>query len=237
MTEFREKVIQAEDVANYLNQNREFFHVFPNLLDELSIPHPKSGQAISLLERQIFQLRENKNNLLLEVDTLKNIAVENSPKLQNIYKLSFELMSAETEQEAIDVVYNVMTELFSIEHVSFMSWEVPHLAVKGINQLGISQDWSKSLKEVLLPEKPICGSLEKEWQKGLFATDKLMKSVCVIPLGKGKVWGVLALGSTNERFGLGLDTDFLQVMGNLITARLQRLFYSVPPLGGFVCKH
>ncbi len=56
--------IHAEDVANYLNRNREFFHVFPNLLNELSIPHPKSGQEVSLLERQVFQLREQRDSLI-----------------------------------------------------------------------------------------------------------------------------------------------------------------------------
>ncbi len=225
MTDFGEKLIQAEEVANYLNQNRDFFHVFPSLLDELSIPHPKSGQAISLLERQIFQLREQRNHLQIEVNTLKDIAGKNGQLLYKVYQFAFKLMATKTEQAAVDVIYEAMQNMFMIEYVSFMSWDVPKLAVKGINQLGISQAWSKSLKEMLVSETPICGLLENDWQNGLFATDQLMNSVCIIPLGDKTVWGVLALGSTTDRFTPDLGTYFLQIMGSLISARLQRLFF------------
>lgn len=224
MSEFGEKSIQAEEIANYLNQNREFFHIFPSLLDELSIPHPKSGQAISLLERQIFQLREKKDSLQIEVDALKDVAGENGELLNKVYEFAFALMATETDQEAVDVIYQMMRDVFKVDYVSFMSWDIPKVAIKGVNQLGISQSWSKSLKEKIIPEKPMCGLLENEWQKGLFTTEELMQSVCIISLGKSKVWGVLALGSTTDRFTSNLGTYFLQVMGGLITARLQRIF-------------
>lgn len=224
MSEFGEKSIQAEEIANYLNQNREFFHIFPSLLDELSIPHPKSGQAISLLERQIFQLREKKDSLQIEVDALKDVAGENGELLNKVYEFAFALMAAETDQEAVDVIYQMMRDVFKVDYVSFMSWDIPKVAIKGVNQLGISQSWSKSLKEKIIPEKPMCGLLENEWQKGLFTTEELMQSACIISLGKSKVWGVLALGSTTDRFTSNLGTYFLQVMGGLITARLQRIF-------------
>lgn len=224
MSEFGEKSIQAEEIANYLNQNREFFHIFPSLLDELSIPHPKSGQAISLLERQIFQLREKKDSLQIEVDALKDVAGENGELLNKVYEFAFALMATETDQEAVDVIYQMMRDVFKVDYVSFMSWDIPKVAIKGVNQLGISQSWSKSLKEKIIPEKPMCGLLENEWQKGLFTTEELMQSVCIISLGKSKVWGVLALGSTTDRFTSNLGTYFLQVMGSLITARLQRIF-------------
>jgi len=224
MSEFGEKSIQAEEIANYLNQNREFFHIFPSLLDELSIPHPKSGQAISLLERQIFQLREKKDSLQIEVDALKDVAGENGELLNKVYEFAFALMATETDQEAVDVIYQMMRDVFKVDYVSFMSWDIPKVAIKGVNQLGISQSWSKSLKEKIIPEKPMCGLLENEWQKGLFTTEELMQSACIISLGKSKVWGVLALGSTTDRFTSNLGTYFLQVMGGLITARLQRIF-------------
>lgn len=224
MSSFSDKRIQAEDVADYLNQNREFFHIFPSMLDNLSIPHPKSGQAISLLERQIFQLREQRDHLQIEVDTLKDIAGENGQLLHKVYDFAFSLMAAQTDQAAVDAVYQSMAEIFKVEHVSFMSWDVPSTSVSGINQLGISQAWSKSLKERVEVGKPACGLLENDWQKGLFATEDLMASVCVIPLGTEKVWGVLALGATTDRFSPDLGTYFLKIMGSLITARLNRLF-------------
>lgn len=216
--------IHAEDVAEYLNRNRTFFHVFPNLLSDLSIPHPKSGQEVSLLERQVFDLRAQRDALKVEVDSLKNIAGENGQLLQKVYEFAFALLAAESEQTAVDAVYAVMRDTFEVEEVTLLSWEVPKQTVCGLHQLGFSQAWSNSLKETLQPENPVCGLLEQAWQKGLFASDTPMQSLCVIPLGQETVWGALALGATSDRFSPELGTYFLTVMGQMITARLQRLF-------------
>lgn len=216
--------IHAEDVANYLNQNRQFFHVFPNLLDELSLPHPKTGKEISLLERQVYQLREQRDRLQVEIATLKDIAGENGKLLHNVYKLSNALLSAQSDQAAVDAVYQTMKAVFEVEFISLLSWEVPLQSIQGIQQLGISQQWAETLKATLMVNRPACGLVENDWQKGLFSTDEKMESVCVIPLGVERVWGALALGSTVDRFKPDLGTYFLEVMGEMITQRLERLF-------------
>ncbi len=216
--------IHAEDVATYLNKNREFFHVFPNLLGELSVPHPKTGKEISLLERQVYQLRNQRDTLKIEVDALKDAAGSNGVLLHKVYQLANALLAADTSQDAIDVVMNVMNDTFEIEQVSLVSWDVPNQSVSGIQQLGLSQGWATTLRTTLNVGKPMCGLLENDWQKGLFQTDQLMASVCLIPLGTDKMWGVLALGATNERFSADLGTYFLEKMGDMISKRLNRLF-------------
>lgn len=223
-----ERTLHADEVANFLSQNKEFFHIFPELLDDMSAPHPKTGEAVSLVTRQITKLREERDRLQVEVDTLTNTAGENGKLLQKVYEFSYRLMAARTEAEAVDRIYQSMEEIFQVEQISLMSWDVPNQATKGINQLGISQTWSEGLKLVTKPEKPICGFVQDDWQKGLFSTADLMESVCLIPLGKNKVWGVLALGSTSDRFSPDLGTYFLNIMGNLISARLERLFENDP---------
>jgi uncharacterized protein YigA (DUF484 family) len=50
-------VIDATLVADYLKTNPDFFNTHPDLLLELSLPHP-TGQAVSLWERQNAALRE-----------------------------------------------------------------------------------------------------------------------------------------------------------------------------------
>ncbi len=216
--------IHAEDVAEFLNRNREFFHVFPNLLNDLSIPHPKTGKEISLLERQVYQLREQRDHLKVEVETLKDIAGENGILLHKVYQFCEALLAADSDQAAVDVIYHVMQTTFNVEAISLISWDLPDLPLKGITQLGLTAAWSNSLKATLEVAKPRCGLLEAQWQKGLFQTDKPMQSVCVIPLGIQSVWGALALGATTDRFNPELGTYFLKVMGQMISARLQRLF-------------
>lgn len=216
--------IHAEDVAEFLNRNREFFHVFPNLLNDLSIPHPKTGEEVSLLERQVFQLREQRDHLKVEVETLKDIAGENGVLLHKVYQFSNALLGATSNQATVDVIYHIMETLFEVEAIALISWALPNEPIQGMTQLGLSSAWSNSLKSTLEVDKPRCGLLEAQWQKGLFQTEQPMQSVCVIPLGQESVWGALALGATTDRFNPELGTYFLTVMGQMMSARLERLF-------------
>lgn len=216
--------IHAEHVADYLAHNPEFFHVFPNLLDQLSIPHPSSGTAVSLLERQVWQLREQKERLQDEVDSLVSIAGDNGRLLQKVQQLTRQLLTAETEQQAVEAIYSQMREVFKVEFVTLVTWEVPRVGVVGMSQLGVRQDWVKTLRETLQPGKPVCGLIEEKWKSGLFHGESNIHSLCCLPLGWDRVWGVLALGSPTDRFQPDLGTYFLKVMAELITARLNRLF-------------
>lgn len=216
--------LHAEDVADYLNQNRQFFHVFPNLLNDLSIPHPTTGETVSLLERQVLQLRQQKSQLEAQVAGLKDIAGDNGRLLQKVYQLGFDLLAATTEAEAVALIQQHLKDAFAIEAMTLVSWEMPNAIVPGLHQLGLSQQWSQSLKSALVPGQAKCGFLESGWQAGLFQTKQTMQTVCIMPLGEDRVWGALALGATNERFHPDLSTDFLNIMGQMITARLQRLF-------------
>ncbi|WP_296831344.1 DUF484 family protein [Thiomicrospira sp.] len=216
--------IHAEHVADYLAHNPEFFHVFPNLLDKLSIPHPSSGKAVSLLERQVWQLREQKEKLQDEVDSLVDIAGDNGRLLHKVQQLTRQMMAAETEQQAVDAIYAQMRDVFKVDYMTLVSWEVPRQGIQGISQLGVRQDWVKNLRETLQPGKPVCGLIEEKWKTGLFHGESNVHSVCCLPLGWDRVWGVLALGSPTDRFQPDLGTYFLKVMAELITARLNRLF-------------
>lgn len=219
--------LSAEQVVNYLDQNRTFFHLFPNLLDELSIPHPKSGQAVSLLERQVFQLREQRDALQVAVDLQLDIVGENAELSQKVQQFTKALMATQSEQAAVECIIEQMKTLFKVEHIALVSWDVPKVSVQGMNQLGLSQTWVSALKTTLQAEHPICGLVEKEWQKGLFSTGQAMQSVCLLPLGNTRVWGVLALGSQTDRFHPSLGTYFLKMMAELVSAKLGHLFSHV----------
>jgi len=219
--------VSAEEVAGYLNKNPTFFHVFPSLLDDLSIPHPKTGQSVSLLERQVFQLRQQRDALQVEVDTLMDIAGENGQLFHKIQEFTKVLMATQSEQATVTEIYQQMHSLFEVDEVAMVSWDVPKTSLEGVNQLGVSQSWSDAMKSTLALGKPVCGLLENEWQKGLFHTSEPMQSVCLLPLGDENttgLWGVLALGSKTNRFHPDLGTYFLNMMAELVSARLNHLF-------------
>jgi len=46
--------IDSDDVAAYLTKHNDFFVTYPELLNDLEVPH-QSGAAVSLIERQVGQ--------------------------------------------------------------------------------------------------------------------------------------------------------------------------------------
>ena len=50
--------MHANDIIAFFQQHPEFFDEHPEILNQLTVPHPVNGQAISLTERQLLTLRE-----------------------------------------------------------------------------------------------------------------------------------------------------------------------------------
>ena len=55
--------MRAEDVAQYLQENPQFFDAYAEMLSEIAIPHPYGGRTVSLSERQMLTLREKNKGL------------------------------------------------------------------------------------------------------------------------------------------------------------------------------
>ena len=55
--------MRAEDVAQYLQSNPQFFEEHLETLAQITLPHPHGGRTISLSERQLVSLREKNKEL------------------------------------------------------------------------------------------------------------------------------------------------------------------------------
>ncbi|NWG87555.1 MAG: DUF484 family protein, partial [Hydrogenophilaceae bacterium] len=56
-------IITHDQVAQFLQDNPEFFAHYTELLSQINVPHPHSGQAISIGERQVLMLRDKARGL------------------------------------------------------------------------------------------------------------------------------------------------------------------------------
>lgn len=217
--------LSAQEVANYLARHPDFFQIFPDLVERMRLPHPRSGQSISLLQRQLIDLRAQKETLERDVSALMAIAGDNSLLFEKLHQLTLALMAARTDHDAMHCLLTLLPSLFDVAQVRVHSWQVPREAVDGLYQLGMDRNWVRVLRDHLERGKPRCGALEPDWQNGLFAPAPRVRSVCLVPLGLKRTWGVLAIGSGDgQRFAPELDTYFLRVLGDLISARLGHLF-------------
>ena len=79
--------MNAEDVAQYLQNNPQFFEYYAAVLAKITIPHPYSGRTISLNERQLLTLREQNKHLEKKIQEIIQFAHENDALQQKLHQL------------------------------------------------------------------------------------------------------------------------------------------------------
>jgi len=88
-----EHSLQANQVEDYLLKHPEFFHDHLNLLENLSIPHP-SGNAVSLISKQLEIFRSRHHELENQLTALIEIARDNDTSFSRMHELTLALMEA-----------------------------------------------------------------------------------------------------------------------------------------------
>ncbi len=71
-----DKTSLKEVVSNYLRENPDFLEENPDVLEALQVNH-SSGTAVSLIERQVEQLRASNEDLNNRLGNLVRVAAEN----------------------------------------------------------------------------------------------------------------------------------------------------------------
>ena len=213
--------LSEEVVAHYLQQHPEFFTHHESLLATMKIPHI-SGTAISLIERQLAVLREENQQLQRRLDKLVNIAQENEQLNKRIQHLIAALASATGIDEFFNILYTTLENEFNTHAVAVRWFELPS------GNLAQRQEFKEydaqvfALFENLLANNtPICGQLTTERLEYLFPNNNIASAV-LLPLGKPKPQGVLAMGSHDiSRFHASMGTELLQYMADLISHLLK----------------
>src|ERR1700680_5335859 len=86
--------MNANDVADYLQQHPEFFAEYADLLAEIYVPHPHGGHAIPIAERQIVSLREKNGQLESKLRELIQFGGGNERLREKLQRSTLALFSA-----------------------------------------------------------------------------------------------------------------------------------------------
>lgn len=209
--------LSEESVAHYLQQHPEFFTHQESLLATMKIPHI-TGSAISLIERQLAVLREENQQLQRHLNKLVNIAQENEQLNWRIQRLIAALASATGIDEFFQILYTTLENEFNTQAVAVRWFELPS------GQLAPRPEFKEYDAQVfalfenwLASAKPSCGQLTTERREYLFPNNHIASAV-LLPLGKPKPQGILAMGSQDiSRFHASMGTELLQYMADLIS--------------------
>lgn len=217
--------LTAEQVIDYLNQHQGFIREHLEQLSDLDIPH-HSGVATSLIERQVGVLRSENLQLKANLAQLIDIARNNEELSQKIHQLFLGITNAESLDDLMAIVQEQMQAFFKTDVVLFRYFSMNDIQPFISDDLvfRLKDAHTKKLKKWLAQRKPACGELTSEVFASLFAKEKNIQSMAVIPLYGEKEYGVLMLGSSDvTRFSEDKGVIFLEQLGELVSSRLVKM--------------
>lgn len=213
-------------MVRYLRDHPDFFEAHQDVLGGMILTH-ESGSAVSLIERQVQILREQKNEQKTKLQTLISTAQINEKLNNNINALILELLDAASLDDVLSIIDHriradfeadaIVVKLLASgnellkEHSELTAWQQPALVIG---------------EKVMTARQPVCGSFSHEQMQALF-DDADIQSAGIVPLAKDKnsknCYGIIAIGSYDpQRFRADMGTLFLSLLGQVLTRILKR---------------
>lgn len=212
--------LSANAVAAWLEAHPEFFDDHAQVFAELKVPHPHTGQAVSLGERQVVALRERQHVLERQLANLTRTARQNQQIAMQLHEWTLQLL-AETQPERLpERVCHGLAKVFEVPNVELRLWQCPSVDAAWQADVDDEIRWfAESLS------RPYCGRDTRfravAW---LPQTPGSLALVALRSPQRGHTFGLLVLGADSEtRFTADMGTIFLEQVGALAGAALARL--------------
>lgn len=214
----------AQDIEQYLLDNPDFFESRHDLVRQLTVPHA-AGTTLSLIEKQVAVLKKENRSLRRQISQLIANGRENELLQTRLHDLYLELVDADSVEDISRSLADRLATDFSADYVTLVLF-VPdideHIQGEAANLLYIPRTTSATVPEpyaeLCSKETPYCGRLAADILAALFPVNNAqIQSVAVIPLGREKCYGLLAVGSEDKmRFHADIGTAFLDQLGRFV---------------------
>jgi len=226
--DYLDDAVSEDAVCDYLAAHPDFFERHPKLLGSLSVPHA-SGEAVSLVERQVSMLRQKELKLGRRLKELIGVARANDKLSARVHELSLGLLDADGLGTTIDAVEVAMRAGFGADLSVLVLFGDPAAFedVDGGRFLRVLRRGDDALKPFgtfMNGSGARCGQVRDSQREFLFRDDAAdIGSVALVPLGRKCELGFLAIGSVDaNRFHPGMSIDFLARVGDLVSGALRR---------------
>lgn len=215
----------ADQIADYLRKNPEFFIEQEGLLADLSLPH-ESGNAISLLERQVTILRDRGIEARQKLNNLLENARNNDQLFDTTRNLVMALLRANDLAEIVAVAQENLSNHTNIDDCQIILIEQPQLDVSNAVRTDSEKNLKTNFADVFRLKRTHCGTLTQDQIDYLFAdSGKNIRSTALCPVvNNSEVFALLAFGNQEENFfNINLDTLFLDFIGQVVGAVFYRM--------------
>ncbi|MGB5200734.1 MAG: DUF484 family protein [Sedimenticolaceae bacterium] len=207
---------REQQIASYLVAHPDYFQRHPDALAAIDIPHP-TGDAVSLIERQVRTLRDQASNYRRQLENLVSVARENDALAKRLHRLTLALIETHSFDEVLNTLQDELREQFKADAVEMKLFASEQLEAHA-HEAGPAL-----FRDFLKRARPNCGQLDKAKLEYLFGPQAgETGSAALIPLAAPPLAGVLAIGSRDpQRFHEGKSVDFLQRLAEVVSAKLQ----------------
>lgn len=213
--------VSAEAVSQYLSDHPDFLTRHPEVLHRLQLPHD-TGEAVSLIERQVEQLRERNGKLASQLNQLVKVASDNEALMTRLHDLTLELMTIGDLTAFFDRLTEVLQEEFEADvlNISLFDRDVKAGDRTPIFNVDPEDPELQILRPQLDKGESTCGRLNRNKLDILFRSrSQWVQSTALVPVGDK---GFLAIGSSDPaRFYPGMGTLFLDLLARVIFTRLE----------------
>ena len=213
------------EMLSYLRDHPAFFENHQDVLADMTLSH-ESGSAVSLIERQVQILREEKDKQKRKLQSLIITAQANEKLNNNINALILELLDASNLDDILSIVDRRIRTDFEADAIVIKLLASGNDALKEHEELTAWQQPALVIGEkVMTARQPMCGSFNAEQMQALFE-DADIQSAGIVPLSKDETskncYGIIAIGSYDpQRFRADMGTLFLSLLGQVLTRILK----------------
>lgn len=212
------------EIADYLQNNVDFFERHATLLTKLKLPHSRGNATVSLVERQVSALREKNQSLESRLRELIDVARSNDVLAAKIHRLACRLVRARNAATLLDSMEASLREDFGASEwllllapnrqTGFSSIDSRHLRLMDANASEL-----KMFDTLFESARPRCGQIRDSQRDFLFGAGTVeIGSAALVPLSREAGFGLLAIGSPDaQRFHPAMSTDFLARIGDLVS--------------------
>lgn len=215
----------AEQVAQYLLANRDFFQNNPTVLARLDLPHVVGENTISLQARQVHALREQVAMHEAQLSTLLDNARNSETIAKGMHTLTLCLLAQRTVSGLPLAGQEALGHVFGLQDSAFRLWGTEAVYAKLPCNEAVDDD-VKTFADGL--KQPYCGPAALftalQWLERDVASVAMM-ALRVTP--NAKAFGLMVIGSQDpNHFTPDKSTDLLAQLGQVFSASLGRM---LPP--------
>ena len=203
--------LDAKDVELFLLDNLDFFESRESLLSEMKFKDSTSS-ASSLLERQIYKLRDEQKDLMGLLTSFIETAQLNEDLFNKSKGLTLSILDASDKDEVISTVQNDFTKSFNINNCQLSFYSNSEID-------NIEKETGMSFHKGAIH----CGSFSSEKMEFLFGDSKVESAAIAVLINKTEI-GLLKLGSYERTRYLGdEDTTFIEYIRDILEKKFQSI--------------